>query len=208
MNEEIKPDTIKRSESTGGVPLPATPHLDDPSLPPQLPPERHDLRVLRSIRRIIRAAELYSSKLSGLYGVTVPQLVCLIKVGEKGPLTITDLSREVFLSSSTLVGIIDRLEARGFVERKRSTQDRRQVLVYPTMAGQDLVLRSPSPLQESLARSIERLPETERSLLAESLEKIVDLMEIEAVDASPIVESEPALESGDPNLLRFPLEEF
>jgi DNA-binding MarR family transcriptional regulator len=189
------------AEADGGSPL-----LERPvgTAPIELPQERYDLRILQSIRRIIRSAGLYSHKLAAHHGVTVPQLVCLLKIGEKAPITIKGLSRELYLSPSTLVGVVDRLEMKGLVERRRSKEDRRQVLIALTTAGQELILRTPSPLQDSLARSVTRLPESERIALASALDKIVDLMEIGDIDASPILETEPLLDGQEDELLRYP----
>jgi DNA-binding MarR family transcriptional regulator len=175
---------------------------------PELPAGRHDLRILQSIRRIIRSAGLYSHRLAAVHGVTVPQLLCLMKVHERGPLTIKAMSGEVFLSPSTLVGIVDRLEAKGLVERRRSTVDRRQVQISCTEAGRGLIALSPSPLQESLAESVKRLPEAEAAALAHSIERIVELMEIQSIDAAPILETEPLLDAQESSPLRFPSSEF
>lgn len=172
--------------------------------PIRVPSERYDLRILQAIRRIIRSAGLYSHKLAALHGVTVPQLVCLMKIGEKGPITIKALSGEVYLSSSTLVGVVDRLELKGLVLRRRSTEDRRQVLIETTAAGRELITRTPSPLQDSLARSVARLPEAERVALAGALEKIVNFMEIGDIDASPILETEPLLDGQEAEGLPAP----
>lgn len=172
--------------------------------PVEFPHTRYDLRILQAIRRIIRSAGLYSHKLAALHGVTVPQLVCLMKVAEKAPITIKALSKEVFLSPSTLVGIVDRLESKDLVERRRSTEDRRQVLLSVTERGLELIARSPSPLHESLSQSVSRLNEEERANLAGSLERIVDLMEIGDIDASPILETETLLESQEEELVEFP----
>lgn len=170
----------------------------------RLPHSRYDLRILQAIRRIIRSAGLYSHKLAALHGVTVPQLVCLMKISELAPVTIKTLSKEVFLSPSTLVGIVDRLESKGLAERRRSTEDRRQVFLSATAEGAEVIARSPSPLNESLSNSVSRLSEGDRVTLATSLERIVDLMEIGGIDASPILETETLLESQEAELERIP----
>lgn len=176
--------------------------------PIEFPSSRYDLRILQSIRRIIRSAGLYSHKLAALHGVTVPQLVCLMKVSETAPVTIKILSKEVFLSPSTLVGIVDRLESKGLVERRRSTEDRRQVFLSATEKGVELIARSPSPLHESLSDSVSRLTEPDRANLAASLERIVDLMEIGGIDASPILETETLLERQEEDLAECPTMEY
>lgn len=154
---------------------------------------RPDLRILQAIRRIIRSVDLHSRRLSSLHGVTSPQLVCLKRLIESGPITAKDLAGRVHLSPSTLVGIIDRLEARGFVRRERSVKDRRQVFLHATDAGRDMAGRAPSPLQENLSRAMARLPEQEQADLAAAVERLVELMEIGGIDAAPLLDTAPHL---------------
>lgn len=166
--------------------------------PLSAPAPRYDLRVLTALRRIMRAVDLHSQKLRASHRVTGPQLVCLLALVEKGPMTATGLAREVHLSPSTLVGIMDRLEAAGLARRERDAEDRRIVRVAATEAGRALAARAPSPLQEKLAAALGGLEELEQATLALSLERIVDLMEAREVDASPILDSRPIGDSLDP----------
>jgi len=150
---------------------------------------RPDLRVLQSLRRIIRAVEVHSRKLASSYNVTGHQLVCLLTIQEKGPLTATAIASEIHLSPSTVVGILDRLEEKKLIQRKRDEKDRRQVHVIITDIGRELVEQAPSPLQEKLAQALLNLPELEQDTIALSLEKIVDLMEAGQIEAPPILEA-------------------
>ena len=149
----------------------------------------YDRRILTAIRRIIRSVDIYSHQLGLNCGVTVPQLSCLLRVVESGPLTLKDLSASVDLSPSTLVGIVDRLEHKELVRRSRSTQDRRQVLIAATEKGLILAKESPSPLQDKLAAALEKLPEIERASITLSIERIVELMQIREIDAAPILDT-------------------
>lgn len=148
----------------------------------------HD-RTLRAIRRIIRAVDIFSRKLEGLRGVTVPQLSCLQHVVRTGPVPLTTLAKEADLSASTTVGIIDRLERKGLVSRARSAADRRQVLISATREGLAIASAAPSPLQDRLASALDALPDLEQAAITLSLERIVDLMGIGEVDAAPILET-------------------
>nr|WP_221773408.1 MarR family winged helix-turn-helix transcriptional regulator [Ruficoccus amylovorans] len=190
------------------MPIPDSKGLPEVEMPsdagletlPLVPRGRYDLRILKSLRRIIRSVDVYSRRLAHEHGVTVPQLVCLLKLDELGALTLKELSEEVFLSPSTLVGIIDRLEAHGLIARRRSVRDRRKVRLDLTEKGSALVAASPSPLQDGLAQGLEGLPELERATIALSLEKILDLMEgMPAVEthaeAAPILETRPDLKA-------------
>lgn len=156
---------------------------------PDKMPIAYDRRILTAIRRIIRSVDIYSHKLELTCGVTVPQLSCLLRIVEEGPLTLKDLSSAVDLSPSTLVGIVDRLEQKGLVQRARSTEDRRQVSITATEEGIILAGESPSPLQDKLATALVDLPELERAAITLSMERIVELMEIRQVDAAPILDT-------------------
>ncbi len=163
---------------------------------PLVPKERYDLRILKSLRRIIRSVDVHSRRLAQDHGVTVPQLLCLLKIDELGALTIRELADEIYLSPSTLVGIIDRLEKHELVFRRRSVRDRRKVRIELTEAGNTLIAKSPSPLQNGLVEGIEELPELERATIALSLEKILVLMEGLPLTGTP-EESAPILETDE-----------
>ena len=147
-----------------------------------------DLRILRALRRIIQAVDIHSRKLASQYQITGPQLVTLLCVVEQGPLTTTEIGRHVHLSNSTVVGILDRLEAKELVRRERSTRDRRLVHVDATDKARELAASAPSPLQDVFADALHRLPELEQTAIALSLERIVELMEAKHINAAPILD--------------------
>lgn len=137
----------------------------------------YDLRILRALRRITRSIALHSRQLAAYSNITAPQLVCLRAVVENGPLTATAISREIHVSPSTVVGILDRLEDKGWIKRERGREDRRIVFVTATEAGIKLAHDTPSPLQKKLADALNALPEIEQATITMSLERIVHLME-------------------------------
>ncbi|MDB2415408.1 MarR family transcriptional regulator, partial [Rickettsiales bacterium] len=151
--------------------------------------EGYDLRILQSLRKIIRSVDIHSRKLSTHHDITAPQLITLLAIIDSSPLTIASISKDVHLSPSTLVGIIDRLEAKGYVKRERSEEDRRQIFISATKEGIKFARQAPSPLQETLAYALSKLSPLEQSTISLSLERIVELMEAKEVDASPILET-------------------
>jgi DNA-binding MarR family transcriptional regulator len=157
---------------------------------PSVPEARFDLLILRSIRRIIRAVDIYSSKLKTTCRLTAPQLICLTSIVENSPTTATKVAKAVFLSASTVVGILDRLEAQGLVTRVRDTNDRRVVNIEASEKGVKLVREAPSPLQDRLAEALKQLPELEQATIALSLQRIVELMEAGHLEAAPILETD------------------
>lgn len=142
-------------------------------------------RILKSIRQIIRAVDIYSRRLHTQYKITTPQMICLNALVANEAMTLTELGREVGLSASTVNGIVDRLALKGLVVRKRGTEDRRKVYLELTEAGRTLTASAPSLLQDRLSDSLQTLPVSEIETIASSLDRVVSMMEAEHLDASP-----------------------
>jgi DNA-binding MarR family transcriptional regulator len=49
------------------------------------------------------------------------------------------LAEQLDISVASMTGVIDRMEARGIVERRRDSEDRRVILVYPAKGGRKLI---------------------------------------------------------------------
>lgn len=163
--------------------------MDPVNTEPQVPQGSYDLRILQALRRIIRAVDLHSHKLSTQHKITGPQLACLMIIKEAGALTSSNLAKRAYLSPSTVVGIIDRLEEKGLVDRNRSSVDRRQVHISTTDRGEKLLADAPSLLQDTLVNALVELPEIEQVSITMALEKLVDLMEARHIGAAPLLET-------------------
>jgi len=145
--------------------------------------------ILRSLRRITRAIDLYSRQLAKQYRLTGPQLVCLRYIRRHGPLAPSELAKAASLSQATITGIIDRLFAQELVTRERSEEDRRRVSVALTPKGEELVSALPSPLQERFAKRLEELPEGNQQVIDTILKQVVAMMEAEDLDAAPVLQA-------------------
>ncbi len=144
------------------------------------------------MRHIIRAFDLHSRQLEANHQITAPQLLCLLVIQEREPITVGSIAIQVHLSSSTVIGILDRLQAKGLVRRDRDVHDRRLVRVSLTDQGRELAGHAPSPLQTKLLEGIRALPAADAAALAESLERIVDLMGARNLTAAPLARDGPA----------------
>ncbi|MDQ2070559.1 MarR family winged helix-turn-helix transcriptional regulator [Natronospira bacteriovora] len=150
-----------------------------------------DESILRALRRVIRAVDLYSRQLSVRHNLTGPQLVCLRQLARSGGMTPGHLAREISLSPATISGILDRLEKRGYITRNRRPEDKRQVLVALTDAGRALIERTPLPLQERFTQRLAELPLERQAEINEALQQVVTMMEAEELDAAPLLASWP-----------------
>ncbi len=154
-------------------------------------------QILRAIRRIIRRTSEHSRNVGRQGGVSVPQMLCLKSISEfpeETDITVAMVAKSVQLSAPTVSRILDRLEKNGYLIRERSNSDRRKVFVRLTEAGLTRIDNLPQPLHEQFLTRLEALDPVERLALLKALERIVELMDAEGMDASPMLT--PELEVG------------
>jgi DNA-binding MarR family transcriptional regulator len=68
-------------------------------------------------------------------GLTYPQFLVLMALWETDGMTVTALGDALQLDSGTVSPLLKRLEAAGFVERRRESDDERRVTVHLTEQG-------------------------------------------------------------------------
>ena len=144
-------------------------------------------QVLTSLRRVIRATDLHSKRLAKESGLTAPQILLLQAIRRLEGAPIGQLANDVSLSQATVTTILDRLEKRGYIERERSTIDKRKVHVHLTDRGIEALRDAPTPLQEQFARQFNDLQEWEQTMLVTALQRVAHMMDAEHIDASPVL---------------------
>jgi MarR family 2-MHQ and catechol resistance regulon transcriptional repressor len=86
-------------------------------------------------------------------GLTPPQFYVLATIGYAGSLPFGEIGAKMLVTVSNLTGIVDRLEDKKFVVRKRDDKDRRVVHVMLTEKGAKLY-KSTIPLFEKCVGEI------------------------------------------------------
>jgi DNA-binding MarR family transcriptional regulator len=71
-------------------------------------------------------------------GVTYTQYIAIVALWEEDHQTVGGLGEKLFLESNTLTPILKKLEAMGYVRRRRDPADERQVVVSLTSTGRKL----------------------------------------------------------------------
>ncbi|KTD35108.1 transcriptional regulator, MarR family [Legionella nautarum] len=138
--------------------------------------EKQAKKIILALRKIMQHMDNHSRRLNKCYGLTIPQLICLYEIYEKGVMTLSLLSKSVHLSMSTLVGVIDRLEVKGFVQRMRDIKDRRIIFIDITDKGTEFVCSSPYLLHNRLNDNLQDLSEIEQINLANSVDTLVNVL--------------------------------
>ena len=91
--------------------------------------------IIYSIRRLMQAGEHYTKELNKIYNVSSAQLNCLLALHENGKLSPSQIAKNIMVNSSTVTGIIDRLEQKSLVKRLRISNDRRVITIELTKYG-------------------------------------------------------------------------
>ncbi|MBW3111004.1 MULTISPECIES: MarR family winged helix-turn-helix transcriptional regulator [Bacillaceae] len=110
--------------------------------------------------------KLYRSLLEEI-GVTYPQYLALLVLWEEQTISVKELGRKLFLDSGTLTPMLKRMEANGLVERTRSKEDERSVVISLTERGRDLKEKAecvPTRLLERLEMDGEELNQLDQTL--------------------------------------------
>lgn len=144
--------------------------------------------LLISLRRVIRAIDLYSKKLNRESGLTGPQLIVMQQIAAHDGILARQIAESINLSPATVTSILDRLEARQLIIRQRSSQDKRRVELYLTEQGKQLVKSAPTPLQQHFIQRFESLEEWEQSQMLATVQRIAKMMDAEELDAAPMLD--------------------
>lgn len=132
--------------------------------------------VIDNLRRTIQALNESYKATEKETGLTSPQLWAIKLIANAAPIKVSELARGMFLHPATIVGIIDRLEAKGLVMRTRSTEDRRVVDLDLTPLGRELVAHAPEAAQVRLVKGLEALPEKSLQHVAEGMKQLVGIL--------------------------------
>jgi DNA-binding MarR family transcriptional regulator len=138
---------------------PAAPHLDD------LP--GHYIRRLQQMAVAIFLEETEA------HGITPVQYATLQAVHDRPQHDQRTLSRSIGFDTSTIGGVIDRLEKRGLMQRNASDEDRRVRLLTLTAEGEALLEEVQPAMMRAQLRMLEPLPEPDRARFMQMLKVLV-----------------------------------
>jgi len=140
--------------------------------------------IMQSLRQIFRAIQDYSQEVSKEFGITGPQLWALKIISADGRLSLGELTQKMYLHPSTVSGVVDRLEKKGYVARDRGRKDRRVVTVHLTPEGKKLVKKAPNPIQGKMVFGLRKLERPRLNSIYDSVQKLVQIMAVQNVKAT------------------------
>ena len=143
--------------------------------------ERPDLdvapmRVLSRVTRLARHLDRQRAAAFSAHGLETWEfdvLAALRRAGTPNQLSPGQLTRETMVTSGTMTNRVDRLAARGLVERDLHPDDKRGVLVRLTGAGRDAVDAALADLLAAERQLLAGLDDDDQHLLAQTLRRLL-----------------------------------
>ncbi|TNE41658.1 MAG: MarR family transcriptional regulator [Sphingomonadales bacterium] len=152
--------------------------------------------ALRALRRILRATDRVGKNLAATTGLTPSQLLVLQEIDRREETTPSVIAATLQFGQPTVTSIVDRLVKAGLVTRQRSAQDKRQMLLHVTAAGQVALDTAPDQLQAQFQTRFAVLPAWEQAMILSALERMSELLDAQNIDAAPLLDSGPIDRSG------------
>jgi DNA-binding MarR family transcriptional regulator len=138
--------------------------------------------IIYLMRKLMQAGALYSKQLNKKFNVSAPQVATLRVLLHEGAMPPSQIARQIMVNSSTLTGVIDRLEQKGLVSRLRNDPDRRIIRVQLTEAGRVLAEKVPPPIQVKILKGMRKLEEQQRDQIIESLRRLSAMVDAQDLD--------------------------
>jgi DNA-binding MarR family transcriptional regulator len=106
-------------------------------------------------------------------GLSGKHFGCMATIAEEGPLSQQELGDRLRVDRTTIVALVDELERRGLVARRRNPEDRRAYALEATGEGRRWVRRTSAGLARAESRLLEGLEPAEREELIRLLQKLI-----------------------------------
>ena len=129
--------------------------------------------VWRTLLELFHNQKFWLDQIADDLGITPQMAKAVHELAAGGSMTMKELAAELWCDASNVTGIVDRLEARGFVERRPSEHDRRVKCVVLTTAGKRLCRKIDDRFNES-PPAIAALSDADQRVLRDILERALE----------------------------------
>ena len=156
--------------------------------------------IIDNLRRVFQVVHEQSKKVKRETSITGPQIWAIKVIASTSRIRVSDLAKKMYLHPATVVGILNRLETRGLVERIRTKDDRRVVNVVLTEQGMEIVRKSPEVTQGLLIAGLETRTMKNLDVINEGLSQLVEIFGVQEIPPQLLLSSEVNLPEGKASL--------
>jgi MarR family 2-MHQ and catechol resistance regulon transcriptional repressor len=140
--------------------------------PRAVAPESSALKLWVVLARTHQALYRFAEADVERHGLSMTEFAILEALYHKGPLLLGDLQRKLLVSSGGVTYLIDRLAAKGLVERKDCDTDRRARYATLTDTGGELIARIFPEHQQAIETATALLTPKEQDALTSELRSL------------------------------------
>lgn len=106
--------------------------------------------------------------------VTLPQYRALVVLASRGPQRVASLAELLAVTPPTATRMCDRLERKGLIRRRAARQDRREVRVSLSPAGQELVTEVTARRRAEITHLLDRIAVEDQARMVELFGELAD----------------------------------
>ena len=157
----------------------------EPAEERDLAPHKQKAReTLKNFRVIFSSVKRHFRWVETQCGVSGAQLWAMARLQENPGAKVSDLAQGLAIHQSTASNLVDKLERKGLVQKKRETTDQRVVRLYLSEKGAEAVSRAPRPFEGVLPNALENLPDELLNTLNTCLAEVIAQMALKDEDAA------------------------
>ena len=120
------------------------------------------LKLWVVLSRAFDAVQTHAAADATRHGLTLTEFGVMEALYHKGPLLLGEVQRKILVTSGGVTYLVDRLVAKGLVERRRCEKDRRAWYAALTEEGEALIRQIFPQHAEAIARALAGLDEAEK----------------------------------------------
>jgi DNA-binding MarR family transcriptional regulator len=145
---------------------------------------RRMLEVLEQFRIIVKSIRRHYQDVERRARLNGAQLWALAQVAEQPGAKVGELARALAIHQSTASNLLRALEAQSLVTRERQGRDQRQVQLFASRKGLQLLKGAPRPLIGVLQQALSELPAARLHALHAELAHVIAAMRVKSPAAA------------------------
>jgi DNA-binding MarR family transcriptional regulator len=146
--------------------------------------KRLTLDVLKKFRLIYGSVRHHFRQVEETCGVSASQVWMLHELQSAPGIGVSDLAHRLSIHQTTCSQLVEKLVARGYVEKTRSELDQRRVGLTITREAVNVLKHAPGPAEGLLPEALMRLSDATLQSLTTQLGRLIDGLQLQDAQAA------------------------